>query len=790
MSPQPTGAGVRLRLIGPIELIGPTGPVTPGDPIALGLVAILAVEPDGATLDDLLLRLTPDLTPTAGRARLDVALNELASSLGRGVVERSAGRWRLVTGALVSDVTIDGPAPLGARERGRALTDPALPGTPEFASWAAATRARLRRTSPKRSSSGGRLAAVAALIAVTLAVLLWLSRSPAPVPYLPGEPLLLADVENLTGDTLFDRSLSFAARVALRQSAHVDVVPRSRIAATLRRMQLVDSAPALTAALAREVAVRDGIRYVIGLRAERRDPGYRVSATLLDAANDRVIAEVAEPAETRAGTLGALDRVLAEIRARLGEPAAERRARSVALPRVTTPSLEALRSYAVGAQAWSAGNFALAKDGWERAVALDTGFAMALGALGGWHYWHHRPEDGERYYREALARSDRLTEWERLSLESSVAGYRGDRAASEQIAETLARRFPSASAWYNYGTTLLEAGRHQAAIEAFARALELDPDHVNSLVNLATASKALGRFPDALAAYERAARADSLALHRGNVASEYGYTLLLAGKLAESERHFASLLESPGLFERTLGHRGLAFLAIARGRFDDAVGSFRRATEASRQQAVPLSIARGELFEGLTLLLAGDSADGQRTLVGVAERLRRVAAAPQFLALVGHGLVSAGRRGEAGRVLGQLRAAADTGRLVDRESLAFLTADLALAEGDPGRALALLDSVSSYPQGAMVTYRRAEALAAVGQPDSAIALLDARDAALIPGSESTFDWYRSRFTLAALLEARGDSARAGALLRGLADRWADGDVGSATIRALRSRLQR
>ncbi|MGE0552229.1 MAG: tetratricopeptide repeat protein [Gemmatimonadales bacterium] len=789
MSTRPTGDGFRLRLIGVIDLLGPTGPCTPRSSVALGLLAILALEADGVTVDELLLRLTPDDTANAGRARLGAALTELEQSLGPGTVDRSAGRWRLQPGALVADLAIDGPVPLSSRERSRALADPALPSVPEFAAWVATTRPRLGRAGNARPARTTRRVAVAAIAVLALVMAIWLGRAPAALPYAAGDPLLLADVENVTGDTLFDRSLSFAARVALRQSAHVDLVGRSRIIATLRRMQLADSAPSLTVALAREVAVRDGIRYVIGLRAERRDPGYLVSATLLDASSDRMVAEFAEPAETRAGTLAALDRVIAQIRARLGEPAAEQRTRSVALPQVTTPSLEALRSYAVGVQAWSAGNFALAKDGWERAVALDTGFAMALGALGGWHYWHHRPDQGERYYREALERSSRLSEWERLNLESAVAGYRGDRAASERIAKTLAERFPSADTWYNYGTTLLEAGRHETAIQALDQALQLDPDHTNSLVNVATAAKALGRFPDALTAYERAERTDSQVLRRGNVASEYGYTLLMAGKLAETEQHFESLLESPGLFERTLGHRGLAFLAIARGQFDAAVGSFRRATEASRQQRAPLSNARGELFAGLTLLLAGDSTDAERALLGVADQLREIAAAPQFLALVGHALFSAGRRTEGARVLEQLRAAADTTRLIDRESLAFLTADLALQEGQPERALALLEAIRAYPQRPMVSYRRADALAAAGQRDSAITLL-MTGAPPATGTESIFDWYRSRFALAGLLQARGDTARARAALSEIADQWAGGDSGSSTLKALWTRLQR
>ena len=60
-----------------------------------------------------------------------------------------------------------------------------------------------------------------------------------------------------------------------------------------------------------------------------------------------------------------------------------------------------------------------ARELWERAVDLDTGFAMALGSLGSWHYYTHNRDLGERYYQAAFAHADRLTERELLDLRAN-----------------------------------------------------------------------------------------------------------------------------------------------------------------------------------------------------------------------------------------------------------------------------------------------------------------------------------------------------------------------------------
>lgn len=779
-------APYRLITTGLPRLAGPPG--TPAlEPLTSGLLVMLAVHgASGVAEDELLLRLAPSATPGEGRQRLALAAEELERRLG-APVDRAGGRWRIPPGVIDADLTLD-PAhpPAGRRRRAAFLRGFELRDAPEFREWADSIRAGLRQSGWARARRRrlGRLA-LAGVATAALAGVIWRAALPEPVPFTRGDPVLLANLENATGDSLLDHGLTAAAGIGLQQSGHIQLVSRQRIAATLRRMQVPADTP-LSVELAREVAVRDGIRYVVGIRAERQAEGYRLTAEVLDASNDRSVGSFSEPTETRSGMLAALDRLLGSVRAHLGEPAVDRRARAAPLPEVTTPSLEALRSYAVGAEAWSAGRFSLALESWERAVALDTGFAMALSALGGWYRWHNRPDEAQRYYQEALRRSARLTEWERLTLEEAVASQRGDYETAIRTARTIAERFPRAGTWYDLGTTLLRAGRAEEAADAFQLALGFEPGHVNAHINLATARKALGRIREALESYERARVIAPAVLSSGNVAAEYGYALWLGGRPTDAEAHFRSLLEAADIFDRTLGHRGLGYLALAEGRFDAAVGSFRRATEASRQQGAALSLTRGHLLEGLTLLLAGDSADARRSLREAARlSLGEPPFPAQFLALVGHGLVRGGLLPEAASVLERLRATADTTRLPDRESAAFLTAELLVAQGRPLDALPLLQPVRLYPQPYLTAVGRSEALVAGARIDAAVSELDRPLEAVGFGSEGTFDWFSFRGQLARMLADLGRRPAARAVLDDLSVRWANGDSGSVALRALR-----
>lgn len=732
-----------LRTLDSPGLEGPDGPISLADPRAFALLVMLALAGDeGIAEDEALLRLTPSLTPARGRGVLNEIIDTLAR-LGESGVRREGTRIRIAPGLVTLDVHLVHGQTRGAAGP-RLLRGFELPDSPEFSQWLQEARLQVAPVSFARHPFAPRAVGVALAVVAAIGVLLWrvvVSRA-ADAELPPGALVVLADVENATGDTLFDASLTLAAAVSLQQSARIGLLPRSRITAALARAGILGGDTLLNLQRAREAAVREGVRFVIAPRIAAEGNGYRLSAVLLDAATDRLTKETSALAEGRAGVLPALDQVLREVRMSLGDARRAPDAPMVGLPELTTPSLEALRSYAMGAQAWAESDYELAEELWHRAIDQDTGFAMAMGSLGSVKAYRHDRDSTRYFFARALARSSRLTEWERMHLEDSWAAARGDLDSAVVLSRRIAERFPHATSWYNYGTSLMQDRRCEEAVRAFRRALELDPRSYTTHINLATCSRRLNRSREALEHYEQGAAVLPSALLRGNVAFEFAMTLTDLGLRDSAARHLERLLNQTGLFERTLGHRGLGYLALAEGRFGEAEQQFEATVVIARQQKSPLGLVRGLLLLGLARLTASDSDAAGLAFQEMSAVIDSESIVPPMLALAGWGLARSGHEAEAALVRARLRHGLDSANVEDRASEQLLAGVIALTNGAAASAQAALSAASAFPQPALVALLRASALETMGKPDSAAALRKMVSYLEVFGTETYFEWLR------------------------------------------------
>jgi TolB-like protein len=157
------------------------------------------------------------------------------------------------------------------------------------------------------------------------------------------EPLMLANFDNRASDSTLGLSLTEAFRVDLSQSPMVRLVDAQAIRDALGRMQRPPGAP-LDLGLAREVAEREGVKAVVTGQIDPVGRGYVLSASLVSAADGRVLTAVRETADNDGALIRAIDRLSRKLRERIGESLRTIRA-SEPLERVTTGSLEALRKY-------------------------------------------------------------------------------------------------------------------------------------------------------------------------------------------------------------------------------------------------------------------------------------------------------------------------------------------------------------------------------------------------------------------------------------------------------------
>ena len=291
------------------------------------------------------------------------------------------------------------------------------------------------------------------------------------------ERVLVADFVNRTRDSTLGLVLTEALRIDLAQSPLMRLVPASTVRDGLKRMQRPANS-ALDPAVARELAVREGIRVVITGDIASVGPRFVVSARLVAADSGEVLAAYRETARDSAALVSAVDRLSKRLRERLGESLRTIRA-SQPLHRVTTTSLDALRKYTEGRRVTGEGDPTRAAALLEEAIALDTTFAMAYRALSVAHAHSGAPRSRVAdALTQAFRYSDRLTDRE---------------------------RYVTLGDYYTQVT-----GEYEKAIAAYRALLDVYPDLGTGLVNLGLVYDALREHGRAEQLYRRNIETDSL----------------------------------------------------------------------------------------------------------------------------------------------------------------------------------------------------------------------------------------------------------------------------------------
>lgn len=116
---------------------------------------------------------------------------------------------------------------------------------------------------------------------------------------------------------------------------------------------------------------------------------------------------------------------------------------------------------------------AQAVDTWKRYLAVTDHSAEAWGNLGLCYELRDEPQLAEEAYQKGIARDSQNAAC-RVNYGMFLAA-RGDYAAA---ATHFEHALPPAQGWYNIGSVCEQQGKNEAAIAAYQKALELDPEMV------------------------------------------------------------------------------------------------------------------------------------------------------------------------------------------------------------------------------------------------------------------------------------------------------------------------
>ncbi|WP_374603405.1 putative peptide modification system cyclase [Arenimonas sp.] len=577
------------------------------------------------------------------------------------------------------------------------------------------------------------------LVALGVGVLWGTFRSEPAIAFAERDWVVVADLQNRTGEDMFDDSLDTALRVGLEQSQYVNLFNDLQVDRALQRMQRPGQP--LDRQLATELALREGARAVILPTIAQVGGVMRVSLEVIDPESGVTVYSESADGKGVESVLPSLDQALVDVRGRLGETMAAVAADRVPLEQATTGDIEALRAFSLGLLARTEGRAADAEALYKEAVRIDPGFAMAWLRLAFMRYVEGDAEGTREYLAQAQAHRDRLTRRELLFMEGAEA-------------------------------TLDDAPR---AVERLRLLASLYPDDYRARYNEAY----FAHFD--LLRYEEARRAMKGADVPQNAQRPSAVYLMASIELASGEVDAAL-----ALFERsvTLGTRG------SLREYVDAYSAKRRYVDARRIAALQKPVGlpgqdiESRFYEASLPLDQGDWTAARDAIAGLVDDAAKAEVSPETLANVELMALALRVYAPDEAFKADLRAWTDVqvdrlveaGALLRRQAIFHVLAGawMSAHTGDPGRARELLAGVENenqariYPaNAAMIRAVKAEVALAEGRASEAVALL-ADDHAKSEGI------YFSRAVLVRALAAAGDRAEAARVAK-----WLDENRGVA-----------
>ena len=558
----------------------------------------------------------------------------------------------------------------------------------------AATTSSLRVSAARvMRSPRSRIAAVVLLVAAVAGATFFHFRGAQALT--ERDLVLVTDFVNTAGDPVFDGTLKQALAIQLEQSPFLNVFPEDRVHQTLSLMGRPPDAR-VTSTLGREICEREGIKAMLTGSIAALGSHYVITLDAVNVRSGDSIGREQVEAESKEKVLTALGQASTRLRAKLGESMGSIAAYDAPIERATTSSLEALKAFSVGEELRSTKGEIEAIPHFERALELDSNFAMVYAKLGALYGNIGEAERAFDYGRKAFERRDRVSEREKFYI--SVRYYSqltGETAKVQEVVAQWKRAYPRDSVPYDYqGIVHSNLGQYEQAVAEHREEVALSPTSAFAVSNLAYTYMYMNRLEEARAVADQA----------------------FQRKLDRSDLHFLlyqiAFLQGDdnGMRreqERAKGRPDEGFFRLAEARALVARGHLRQAREVYAQ-----AVAMGEragfkeqaaavlLDQATTAAACGEDAQA-REGVRAALATSRGGFNPMIAA---HALALAGFAEEARPLLDEVARQFPVNTMIQTIGLPTARAALQLRAGNPAGAIELLEEPKRYELGVAFVY--------------------------------------------------------------------------------------
>lgn len=517
-------------------------------------------------------------------------------------------------------------------------------------------------------------------------------RRPSPPRAVAGRkvPIVLGDFANTTSDPVFDGTLRQMMAVELGKSPDLSVLPDARMRETLRLMvRPTDSM--FTLNVTSEICERTGSAAVVEGSIARLGRQYVLGLCAKDCRTGDILHEEQASAAKREDVFKALGQMASRFRAVAGESLPSVEKPTAMASDITTPSLEAWRSYNAGMKTVMhrgapAGGMSLLK----RAIEVDPEFAMAYVVLGRTYDSLGQSELGAQSIATAYELRDRVSDRENFFITFNY--YRQvprNLELARQTLESWIQKYPNDLMPHGFlsGLTSPGTGHHERAAEEGQKAIEFDSDFSIGYYNAAFAYVYLNRLTEAEALLRRASERKIETVECS--VCRY-FIAFLRNDEAAMERevaHRKAKLEALGWFE----HQE-AMTAAYHGRLKEADRLSDHAVTLARQEGLPERAAVLEGARAVWHALFGARAEAQRSAAAALSLFRGRDAdyGPAFALAVLHDSA------QAHQIAAELEMRYPEDTCVQFSYLPALRGLDALNRGDPAKALEMTQAGALY----------------------------------------------------------------------------------------------
>ena len=606
---------------------------------------------------------------------------------------------------------------------------------------------------------------------------------PRPTPALTERDfILLADFVNTTGEPVFDETLKRALAVHLDQSPFLNVVPDTRVRETLGYMGRSPD-ERVTGPVAREVCQRDGIKAMLAGSIAGLGSHYAIHLDALNCATGEALAREQAEADSKEQVLTALGKGATRLREKLGESLASIQRFDVPLEQATTSSLEALKTFSLGEAHRAAGHEPESVPFYQRAVELDSNFALAYARMGTVYANLGEEKQADSYKSKAFELRDRVSEKERLYIQSHYyQTVTGELDKEIQSYELWKETYPRDSIPYNnlageYGFL----GQFDKALENGMESIRLSPETYHGYQATSLAYLGLNRVEEAKAVLEQARekKLDGPPIH-----AVFRRIAVLENDAAELQRE-AEWARGNKEAEMNLAAEQAA-LAAARGQMRRSRELFARArgmAEASDLREVSTNMMMSEAVAEFRV------GNRERAVAGVraALALSRGAFVMQRAA---HVLAEAGDEGTARDLASEAARQFPSDTLIHSVFLPMIKALVELNHGRGDEAIAALNVATPYDR-ALAGIRRARARAYIQARHGPEAVQEIRAILELRRNEPTNPVYSvMQVELARAYALSGDTAASRQAYQDFFALWSEADPDVPLLKTAREEYAR